>query len=155
MLDAIGNAVGRYEGGRPGLPCLMLGSHLDTVRDAGKYDGMLGVVSAIECIDSLNSKKKRLAFRDRGDRLRRRGRACASAPRFSAAAPWAGTFDKKVLEVKDSSGITMADALREFGLDPARISASGEKEARGARLMPSCTSSRVPVLEPRACRSAS
>ena len=43
-LDAAGNVVGRYEGERPGLPCLMLGSHLDTVRDAGKYDGMLGVV---------------------------------------------------------------------------------------------------------------
>src|SRR5258705_13361854 len=43
-LDAIGNCVGRYEGERSGLPCLMLGSHLDTVRDAGKYDGMLGVI---------------------------------------------------------------------------------------------------------------
>ena len=41
-LDAVGNCVGRYEGERPGLPCLMLGSHLDTVRDAGKYDGMPG-----------------------------------------------------------------------------------------------------------------
>ena len=61
-LDAIGNAVGRYEGARPGLPCLMLGSHLDTVRDAGKYDGMLGVISAIECVSFLNSKNKRLPF---------------------------------------------------------------------------------------------
>ena len=43
-LDAIGNAAGRYEGARPGLPCLMLGSHLDTVRDAGKWDGPLGVI---------------------------------------------------------------------------------------------------------------
>src|SRR6201992_4450425 len=40
-LDAIGNVCGRYEGGRPGLPCLMLGSHYDTVRDAGKWDGPL------------------------------------------------------------------------------------------------------------------
>src|SRR5258706_286711 len=46
-IDAVGNVVGRYEGERSGLPCLMLGSHLDTVRDAGKYDGMLGVVTAI------------------------------------------------------------------------------------------------------------
>src|ERR687895_2744095 len=61
-LDAIGNAVGRYEGERPGLPCLMLGSHLDTVRDAGKYDGMLGVVAAIECVHALNSRRKRLPF---------------------------------------------------------------------------------------------
>src|SRR5438132_11018896 len=61
-LDAIGNAVGRYEGERPGLPCLMLGSHLDTVRDAGKYDGMLGVITAIECVGSLNQRKKKHTF---------------------------------------------------------------------------------------------
>ena len=56
-LDAIGNVAGRYEGERPGLPCLMLGSHLDTVRDAGKYDGMLGVVSAIECVHALQCEE--------------------------------------------------------------------------------------------------
>src|SRR5205807_6736448 len=61
-LDEIGNCVGRYEGDRPGLPCLVLGSHLDTVRDAGKYDGMLGVVAAIECVHALNTKGKRLPF---------------------------------------------------------------------------------------------
>src|SRR5688500_18984007 len=61
-LDAIGNAVGRYEGAQPGLPCLMLGSHLDTVRDAGKYDGMLGVVTAIECVDFLRRSGKKLPF---------------------------------------------------------------------------------------------
>src|SRR5207244_8010049 len=56
-LDAIGNVVGRYEGERPGLPCLMLGSHLDTVRDAGRYDGMLGVIAAIECVEALAGRK--------------------------------------------------------------------------------------------------
>src|SRR5438105_1010311 len=61
-LDAIGNAVGRYEGERAGLPCLMFGSHLDTVRDGGRYDGMLGVITAIECVDFLNSRKKRMPF---------------------------------------------------------------------------------------------
>jgi len=54
-LDAIGNCVGRYEGERAGLPCLMLGSHLDTVRDAGKYDGMLGVIAAIESVSALSA----------------------------------------------------------------------------------------------------
>ena len=44
-LDAIGNVCGRYEGDRPGLPCLMLGSHYDTVRDAGKWDGPLGLIT--------------------------------------------------------------------------------------------------------------
>ena len=51
-LDAIGNVCGRYEGERPGLPCLMLGSHYDTVRDAGKWDGPLGLVTAISCVFS-------------------------------------------------------------------------------------------------------
>src|SRR5689334_22376133 len=49
-MDVAGNVVGRYEGAKPGQPCLMLGSHLDTVRDAGKYDGMLGVITAISCV---------------------------------------------------------------------------------------------------------
>ena len=73
-LDAIGNAAGRYEGERPGLPCLMLGSHLDTVRDAGKYDGMLGVIAAIECVNLSEFRKQTASVRDRGHRLRRRGR---------------------------------------------------------------------------------
>src|SRR5687767_15820842 len=61
-LDAIGNAVGRYEGARAGAPCLMLGSHLDTVRDAGRYDGMLGVVTAIECVHALHAESRKLPF---------------------------------------------------------------------------------------------
>ena len=61
-FDAMGNAVGRYEGERAGLACLLLGSHLDTVRDAGRYDGMLGVISAIECVDALNRQRKKLPF---------------------------------------------------------------------------------------------
>src|SRR5262245_28631913 len=61
-LDAIGNVVGRYEGEKKGAPCLMLGSHLDTVRNAGRYDGMLGVVSAIDCVHAFHEKKKRLPF---------------------------------------------------------------------------------------------
>src|SRR5439155_3618840 len=61
-LDAAGNVVGRYEGERPGLPCLMLGSHLDTVRDACKYDGMLGVITAIECVGCLSARNLRLPF---------------------------------------------------------------------------------------------
>ena len=61
-LDAIGNVVGRYEGNEPGLPCLLMGSHLDTVRNAGKYDGMLGVVAAIECVRTLHHRGQRLPF---------------------------------------------------------------------------------------------
>lgn len=61
-LDAIGNVCGRYEGERPGAPCLMLGSHYDTVRDAGKWDGPLGVITAIACVADLNRRGRRLPF---------------------------------------------------------------------------------------------
>ncbi|HEU4353927.1 MAG TPA: allantoate amidohydrolase [Burkholderiales bacterium] len=119
-LDAIGNTAGRYEGERPGLPCLMLGSHLDTVRDAGRYDGMLGVVTAIECVNVLNSKKKRLPFA-----IEVIGFGDEEGVRFGTtllgSRAVAGIFDERALEAKDQNGKTMREALREFGLDPARI----------------------------------
>src|SRR5260370_22930395 len=61
-LAAIGNVCGRYEGERPGLPCLMLGSHYDTVRDAGKWDGPLGLITAISCVADLHKRGRRLPF---------------------------------------------------------------------------------------------
>ena len=119
-LDAIGNAVGRYEAARPGLPCLMLGSHLDTVRDAGKYDGMLGVIAAIECVGFLNSKNRRLPFA-----IEVIGFGDEEGVRFGTtllgSRAVAGTFDMDVLEAKDPQGKTMAEALREFGLETSRI----------------------------------
>ena len=72
-LDAIGNVCGRYEGERPGLPCLMLGSHYDTVRDAGKWDGPLGMITAISCVADLHRRGRRLPFAIEVDRFRRRG----------------------------------------------------------------------------------
>lgn len=119
-LDAIGNAVGRYEGERPGLACLMLGSHLDTVRDAGKYDGMLGVISAIECVDALNAAGKRLPFA-----IEIVGFGDEEGVRFGTtllgSRAIAGTLDPQVLETKDAKDVSIADALRGFGLDPQRV----------------------------------
>ena len=119
-IDAIGNVVGRYEGERPGLPCLMVGSHLDTVRDAGKYDGMLGVISAIECVDALNTRNKRMPFA-----LEVVGFADEEGVRFSTtllgSRAVAGTFRPEALEALDKNGATLAEAMRGFGLDPARI----------------------------------
>ena len=116
-LDAIGNAVGRYEGERPGLPCLMLGSHLDTVRDAGKYDGMLGVVTGIECVEALHRGGGRLPFA-----IEVVGFGDEEGVRFGTtllgSRAVAGTLDPKVLEVADAEGRTIAQALRDFGLDP-------------------------------------
>lgn len=59
--DSVGNICGRYEGEQEGAPAVLLGSHLDTVRNAGRYDGMLGVLTAIEVVDSLHQQGKRLA----------------------------------------------------------------------------------------------
>jgi allantoate deiminase len=119
-LDAIGNVVGRYEGERPGLPCLMLGSHLDTVRDAGRYDGMLGVVSAIECVDALRRTGRRLPFA-----VEVVGFGDEEGVRFGTtllgSRALAGTLDMSVLEARDSDGVSIRRALSDFGLDPDAV----------------------------------
>jgi allantoate deiminase len=126
-LDAIGNVVGRYEGERPGVPCLMLGSHLDTVRDAGKYDGMLGVVSAIECVHALSSRRQRLPFA-----IEVVGFGDEEGVRFGTtllgSRALAGTLDPAILETRDSGGKSIAGALLEFGLDPKEVPAVKRKK---------------------------
>ena len=122
-LDAIGNIVGRYEGKQPGLPCLMLGSHLDTVRDAGKYDGMLGVVAAIECVHALHACGTRLPVA-----IEVVGFADEEGVRFSAtllgSRAIAGTFDVSALDKTDRNGTSMREAIRQFGLNPSAIASA-------------------------------
>jgi allantoate deiminase len=122
-LDAIGNVCGRYEGERPGLPCLMLGSHYDTVRDAGKWDGPLGVITAISCVGDLNRRGKRLPFA-----IEVVGFADEEGVRFAStllgSRAVAGTFDERVLSTRDRDGVAMRDALIRFGLDPDHIGAA-------------------------------
>ncbi|HEX4507870.1 MAG TPA: allantoate amidohydrolase [Alphaproteobacteria bacterium] len=119
-IDAIGNVVGRYEGVRPGLPALVMGSHLDTVRDAGKYDGMLGVIAAIACIAELNRAGRRLDFA-----VTVIGFSDEEGVRFGTtmlgSEAVAGTFDRAALSRTDDCGLTMDQALRAYGLDPERI----------------------------------
>src|ERR1700716_1593142 len=116
-LDAIGNVCGRYEGERPGLPGLMLGSHYDTVRDAGKWDGPLGLITAISCVSDLHKRGRRLPFA-----IEVTGFADEEGVRFAStllgSRAGAGAFDESVLGSKDSAGISMRDALTKFGLDP-------------------------------------
>jgi len=122
-LDAIGNVCGRYEGERPGLPCLMLGSHYDTVRDAGKWDGPLGLITAICCVADLHRRGRRLPFA-----IEVTGFADEEGVRFAStllgSRAVAGTFNESVLGSKDSTGISMRDALVRFGLDPDHIGAA-------------------------------
>jgi allantoate deiminase len=122
-LDAIGNVCGRYEGIADGLPCLMLGSHYDTVRDAGKWDGPLGLITAISCVSDLNRRGKRLPYA-----IEVVGFADEEGVRFAStllgSRAVAGTFDESVLDGRDAGGVTMRNALRQFGLDPDRIGAA-------------------------------
>jgi allantoate deiminase len=122
-LDAIGNVCGRYEGERPRLPCLMLGSHYDTVRDAGKWDGPLGLITAISCVGDLNRRGRRLPFA-----IEVAGFADEEGVRFAStllgSRAIAGTFKQSVLATRDSTGKSMREALIEFGLDPDHIGAA-------------------------------
>lgn len=128
QIDALGNVCGRYEGASSGAPCLMLGSHLDTVRDAGRYDGMLGVISAIECVDALNRRNARFPFA-----IEVMGFGDEEGVRFGTtllgSRAVAGLLDRAVLETKDAQGVSIAQALRAAGLDPEAL--SSVKRAKG------------------------
>ncbi|MCX7322015.1 MAG: allantoate amidohydrolase [Hyphomicrobiales bacterium] len=128
QMDAIGNVCGRYEGDTPGLPCLMLGSHVDSVRDAGKWDGPLGVITAIACVDDLHRRGVRLpfaveivAFADE------EGTRFGSTLLGSRAV--AGTFVESALAVRDRDGVSMRDAMLAFGLDPDHVGAAARAPA--------------------------
>jgi len=121
-LDAIGNAVGRYEGSTPQAPAVLLGSHLDTVRNAGRYDGLFGILSAIACVRALHEAGRRLPFALEvvafGDEEGVRFGITMSGSRALA-----GTFDPAWLDRTDGDGVSLAEALRGFGGDPEGIPA--------------------------------
>ncbi|MFT4294456.1 MAG: allantoate amidohydrolase [Micropruina sp.] len=119
-IDAGGNLVGRIEGSSPGLPAVMLGSHIDTVPDAGRYDGPLGVMLAIEVVDLLRDAMPGMpcalevvAFSDE------EGARFGSALLGSNAV--AGNWRDEWLDQTDVQGTTLRQAFRDFGLDPARV----------------------------------
>lgn len=118
--DAVGNIIGRYEGETLDAPALLLGSHLDTVRNAGRYDGMLGVLSAIACVEQLHRQGRRLAHP-----IEVIGFADEEGTRFQAtligSQAVAGRLPADILSVRDSDGISLADALTAWGLDPTRL----------------------------------
>ncbi|MGT2425462.1 allantoate amidohydrolase [Amnibacterium kyonggiense] len=116
--DAAGNVCGRLEGARPGLPALVLGSHLDTVTDAGRYDGMLGVLLAIEVADRIDASALPFALEVIGftdEEGTRFGNALFGSRAF------AGRVGDAWLATPDRTGTTVAQAMTGFGLDPARI----------------------------------
>ncbi len=119
-VDAVGNLIGRYEGDRPNAKTLLLGSHLDTVRNAGKYDGPLGVILAIACVEQLHRKKVRLPFAIEVIGFSDEEGVRFQVPYLGSKAV-AGCFDVKDLARKDAEGISMAQAIKNFGGNPAKL----------------------------------
>ena len=120
-VDAVGNVVGVYHGTQPASPALLTGSHYDTVRNGGKYDGRLGILIPIAVVKSLSSQKRRLPYsievvgfsEEEGQRFR---------ATFLAAGALTGSFDPDWLTQVDADGITMAQAMQTAGL-PGTLSA--------------------------------
>jgi len=118
--DAAGNQCGRLEGSEPGLPALLLVSHLDTVPSAGRYDGILGVLTAIAVVERVHASGRALPFALEvvafGDEEGTRFGATLLGSRAIA-----GTWLDAWWELPDEHGVSLRDAYEEFGLDPAAI----------------------------------
>lgn len=118
--DSVGNLCGRYEGSQPELPALLLGSHLDTVRNAGRYDGMLGVLSALEVVQTLHQQQLRLPMA-----IEIIGFADEEGTRFGIALLGSrgvtGSWPAEWLTREDANGISVAQAMLAAGLDPTRV----------------------------------
>jgi len=116
--DAAGNLRGLWQPPGARGKRLVLGSHIDTVPDAGAFDGVLGVALALEWTRLAQELKLPLSIEviafseEEGVRF--------GVP-FLGSRAVAGRFDPALLELKDADGITLADALRAFGLDPSKI----------------------------------
>src|SRR2546425_4487142 len=116
-FDALGNIVGRYEAVDPAAPVVMTGSHQDSVRNAGKYDGLFGIITAIACVKDLHERGKRLPYT-----LEIVGFGDEEGVRFGAtligSKAMAGSFEPAWLDKIDDNGVTMRQAVIDFGGDP-------------------------------------
>lgn len=109
-VDAAANLVGRYDGHLGHAPALVIGSHLDSVRDGGPYDGPLGIMLGIEAVAALHAEGRRLPFPIEvyafGDEEGSRFPAAMLTSRAVA-----GTLDAAALDITDTAGVTLAEAL--------------------------------------------
>ena len=125
-LDPLASVVGRYEAQDGGTQTLLLGSHIDSVRNAGRFDGPLGVVTAIEVVKAAFKSGKRYPFAIEvvafGDE-----EGVRFATTLGGSRALAGTFDEKALDELDESTISRREALTAFGCDPSRV--ADEKRA--------------------------
>ncbi|HEX7631884.1 MAG TPA: allantoate amidohydrolase [Lacunisphaera sp.] len=111
--DSVGNLIGRLEGAQPGAKTLLLGSHLDTVRDAGRFDGPLGVVLPIVALAEQKVRGVQLPFA-----VEVIGFSEEEGVRFASAylgsEGYTGRLKPATLALKDSEGVTVGDVLRDF-----------------------------------------
>ena len=122
-IDAVGNVVGKYRAASPGTKALLTGSHFDTVRNGGKYDGRLGIYVPLACVRELAAHGKRLPFgievvgfaEEEGQRYK---------ATFLGSGALLGQFDPAWLDQQDADGVPMREAMRRAGL-PAGIEAIG------------------------------
>ncbi|MDP1742856.1 2-oxo-4-hydroxy-4-carboxy-5-ureidoimidazoline decarboxylase [Polaromonas sp.] len=122
-IDAVGNVVGRYKANKPGAKTLMTGSHYDTVRNGGKYDGRLGIFTPVACVGELSRAGQRLPFdfeviafaEEEGQRYK---------ATFLGSGALIGQFNPAWLAQKDADGISMREAMQQAGL-PATLEAIG------------------------------
>jgi len=118
LVDSAGNLRGMWRPGDAGKRRLILGSHIDTVPDAGAFDGVLGVTVAMEWVEIAQERNLPLAIEviafseEEGVRF--------GVP-FIGSRAVAGRFDPALLTLKDAEGVTLAAAIRDFGLDPAEL----------------------------------
>ena len=114
-IDAVGNVVGVYHGTNPGAKRLLTGSHYDTVRNGGKYDGRLGILVPMACVRELHRQGRRLPFG-----LEVVGFAEEEGQRYKAvflgSGALTGHFEPSWLEQKDADGISMRQAMMDAGL---------------------------------------
>ena len=130
FIDAVGNVVGRYKAAQPGAKTLMTGSHYDTVRNGGKYDGRLGFFTPMACVAELSRQKKRLPFdfeviafaEEEGQRYK---------ATFLGSGALIGQFNPVWLDQKDSDGVSMREAMQHAGL-PATLEAIGQLQRKPA-----------------------
>ena len=128
-IDAVGNVVGVYRGTEGHAPRLLTGSHYDTVRNAGKYDGRLGILVPMACVRDLSRQRRRLPFG-----LEVVGFAEEEGQRYPAvflgSSALTGRFDGRWLDQRVADGVTMRDAMATAGLVPDEIPALARDPAR-------------------------
>jgi len=117
-VDAVGNLRMLYPAENPDAPCLMIGSHLDTVPNAGAYDGVLGVVLPIALLGVLNGRKFPFAIEVVGFSEEEGVRF--GTP-FIGSRGLVGSLDEDLLRRQDAQGISIRKAIEDFGLNPAEI----------------------------------